>query len=62
MRRSILGERLFAAANYVVVMLFTVFCFLPFYLLVISSLTDQQVLQLDGYSLWPRKFSIVAYK
>ncbi len=62
MRRSILGERLFAAANYVVVMLFTVFCFLPFYLLVISSLTDQQVLQLDGYSLWPRKFSIEAYK
>ena len=62
MRRSKLGERLFAGANYFVVILFTVFCFLPFYLLVISSFTDQQVLQLDGYSLWPRKFSIEAYK
>ncbi|MCJ7739673.1 MAG: carbohydrate ABC transporter permease [Anaerolineae bacterium] len=62
MRRSKLGEQLFAGANYVVVILFTVFCFLPFYLLVISSFTDQQVLQLDGYSLWPRKFSIEAYK
>lgn len=62
MRRSKLGERLFAGANYVVVILFTVFCFLPFYLLVISSFTDQQVLQLDGYSLWPRKFSLEAYK
>jgi len=62
MRRSKLGERLFVGANYLVVLLFTVFCFLPFYLLVISSLTDQMVLQLDGYSLWPRKFSIEAYK
>ena len=62
MRSSKLGERLFAGANYTVVILFTVFCFLPFYLLVISSFTDQQVLQLDGYSLWPRKFSIEAYK
>ena len=42
--------------------LFTLFCFLPFYLLVISSFTDQQVLQVDGYSLWPRKFSIEAYQ
>jgi len=62
MRSSKLGERLFAGANYTVVILFTVFCFLPFYLLVISSFTDQQVLQLDGYSLWPRKFSIEAHK
>ena len=62
MKSSKLGERLFAGANYTVVILFTVFCFLPFYLLVISSFTDQQVLQLDGYSLWPRKFSIEAYK
>ena len=62
MRSSKLGERLFAGANYTVVILFSVFCFLPFYLLVISSFTDQQVLQLDGYSLWPRKFSIEAYK
>jgi len=62
MRRSRLGERLFAGANYLVVTLFTGFCFLPFYLLVISSFTDKQVLQLDGYSLWPRKFSLEAYK
>ena len=62
MRRSRLGERLFAGTNYTVATLFTVFCFLPFYLLVISSLTDQKVLQLDGYSLWPRKFSLEAYK
>ena len=39
MRRSKLGERLFVGANYFVVILFTIFCFLPFYLLVISSLT-----------------------
>ncbi len=62
MRRGNLGDKLFAGFNYTVVALFTLFCFLPFYLLVISSFTDQQVLQLDGYSLWPRKLSIEAYK
>lgn len=62
MRHGKLSEKLFIVANYLIVILFTLFCFLPFYLLVISSFTDQQVLQVDGYSLWPRKFSIEAYR
>jgi putative aldouronate transport system permease protein len=53
---------LFIAGNYTIVTLFTLFCFLPFYVLVISSVTEKQVLQLDGYQLWPRKFSLEAYQ
>ena len=56
------GDQLFLIGNYFIVTIFTLFCFLPFYVLVISSVTDKQVLQLDGYQLWPRKFSLEAYQ
>ncbi len=56
------GDKLFVAGNYIIVTVFAFFCFLPFYLLLISSVTDKQVLQLDGYQLWPRKFSLEAYQ
>jgi putative aldouronate transport system permease protein len=62
MRYTKLSDRLFTAFNYVAVSVFTLLCFVPFYLLVISSLTDAQVLQVDGYTLWPRKFSLEAYR
>jgi putative aldouronate transport system permease protein len=62
MRYTKLSDKLFTAFNYVAVSVFTLLCFVPFYLLVISSLTDAQVLQVDGYTLWPRKFSLEAYR
>jgi putative aldouronate transport system permease protein len=34
----------------------------PFILLLMSSLTDEQALITNGYSFWPKKFSIYAYK
>jgi ABC-type glycerol-3-phosphate transport system permease component len=60
--KQAMGGRLFSAFNYVVTALFALFCLLPFYLLVISSLTDKHVLQTDGYKLFPRKLSIEAYQ
>ena len=62
MRYTKLSDKLFTTFNYVAVSVFTVLCFVPFYLLVISSVTDAQVLQVDGYTLWPRKFSLEAYR
>jgi putative aldouronate transport system permease protein len=62
MKYTKLSDKLFTGFNYVAVSIFTVLCFVPFYLLVISSFTDAQVLQVDGYSLWPRKFSLDAYR
>jgi putative aldouronate transport system permease protein len=62
MRYTKLSDKLFTSFNYVAVSVFTVLCFVPFYLLVISSVTDAQVLQVDGYTLWPRKFSLEAYR
>jgi putative aldouronate transport system permease protein len=62
LRHTKLDDKLFIGLSYAIVTVFTVFCFVPFYLLVISSITDQQVLQVDGYTLWPRKFSLEAYR
>jgi putative aldouronate transport system permease protein len=62
MKHTKLSDKLFVVLNYIVVSVFTLLCFLPFYVLVISSLTDKNVLQLDGYTLWPRKFSLEAYQ
>jgi len=62
MKYTKLSDKLFVAFNYVFVTIFTLLCFLPFYVMVISSLTDKNVLQVDGYTLWPRKFSIEAYQ
>lgn len=62
MKHEKLSDRLFTFVNHTAVAVFTVLCFVPFYVLVISSITDKNVLQLDGYSLWPRKFSLEAYQ
>jgi putative aldouronate transport system permease protein len=42
--------------------LLCLFCIVPFALLVISSLTDEQSLILNGYSFLPKEWSLYAYK
>ncbi|MCR5006264.1 MAG: carbohydrate ABC transporter permease [Clostridiales bacterium] len=44
-------------------MIFLVICVLaPFFLMLMSSLTDEQSLIANGYSFFPKKFSIYAYR
>lgn len=57
-----LGDRMFNAVNYVLTALFTILCFIPFYVLVIASVTEKHVLRIEGYKLWPREFSLEAYR
>ncbi len=47
---------------YVIVSLAAVACLLPFLMLVSSSFTDEMVILREGFSLFPRKFSVQAYK
>ena len=42
--------------------LYTLFCLIPLALLVIASLTDNNTLIRNGYSFFPEKFSLDAYK
>ena len=47
---------------YVIVTLVVIVCFIPFWMIVIGSLTDEQEVIEQGYSLWPQHFSLEAYK
>lgn len=41
---------------------FALICVFPFILVIMISLTDEKVLAVKGYSIWPEKFSLAAYK
>lgn len=47
---------------YTIIMLFTIFCIVPFVLVLSSSFTAENYLMKYGYNLIPRKFDITAYK
>ncbi len=46
----------------IVLMTLALFCLLPFLLLIISSFTDELTLTRNGYSFFPAKISLDAYK
>jgi putative aldouronate transport system permease protein len=52
----------FTVASYTVVSLFALFCLIPLWMIVAGSFTDEKVLSLKGYSLFPRPFSLDAYR
>lgn len=41
---------------------FSVFCILPFILIISSSFSDERALLLNGFSLFPKQVSLLAYK
>ncbi|MCX4269392.1 MAG: carbohydrate ABC transporter permease [Lachnospiraceae bacterium] len=47
---------------YLFILIFSVLCVIPFLLVVSSSFTQEQALTTYGYSIWPREFSLDAYK
>ena len=47
---------------YLFITLFAAACLIPFILVISSSLTQEQALTTYGYSLWPKEFSLDAYK
>jgi multiple sugar transport system permease protein/putative aldouronate transport system permease protein len=42
--------------------IFSIFCIVPFILLVSSSLSDEKAVQTTGFVLFPKEFSLFAYK
>lgn len=46
----------------VVLSILTLMCILPMILLLMASITDEQILIMNGYSFIPKKFSLSAYK
>lgn len=54
--------RLFRTVGYVLVTLCAAVCLVPFIIIVSSSLTSEQSIIRGGYALWPREFSLEAYR
>ncbi len=47
---------------YAFLTIFAIICVLPFILILSGSLTDNSTIVREGYGLWPKKFSLEAYK
>lgn len=47
---------------YILIILVSLICFLPFWLIVIGSLSSENDIVQFGYALWPRNFSLESYK
>lgn len=52
----------FTVVSYIVVTVFALFCLIPLWMIVAGSFTDETVLALKGYSLFPAPFSLSAYE
>ena len=50
------------AVFYLFLLIFALICLFPLLLVVISSFTDEQTLLMNGYSLFPKKWSVAAYR
>lgn len=47
---------------YTVIILFSVVCLYPFVLVLATSFTSEAKILSEGYSIWPKEFSVDAYK
>ncbi len=56
------GAIVFQVVINLILVLLALCCILPFILLLLASFTDESVLLADGYSFFPRKFSLAAYQ
>jgi multiple sugar transport system permease protein/putative aldouronate transport system permease protein len=55
-------DRTIILVAYLFIAVFAVLCLIPFFLVLGSSFTDEVTLVRNGYNMWPRKFSLSAYK
>jgi len=56
------GSKSFAIVGYSVMTIVTVISFIPFWLMLMASISDEMSVLTEGFSLIPHKFSLAAYK
>lgn len=54
-------DRGIIAVSHIVLALFSIACVAPFVLLIITSLSDELAITLNGYSFFPQKLNLAAY-
>ena len=55
-------EKRFQILAHIILALLSALAVIPFVLMIVSSLTDNNTLVANGYSFWPEKWSIYAYE
>ncbi|MDR1277852.1 MAG: carbohydrate ABC transporter permease [Treponema sp.] len=60
--RESAGDRMLTGLCYGVIFIFTVVCLIPFVIALSASFSDELSIARDGFSLFPRRFSLSAYK
>ena len=56
------SQIVFEIVGYFVITLFCLFCLFPLILIIAGSFTENTILMREGYKLWPKVFSVDAYK
>ena len=56
------GDRVVTVFCYIIVLIFTVCCLIPFILAIAASFTNEMSLAREGYQFWPSEFSTKAYE
>lgn len=63
MRKYLLNsENRFRLIVLIILIILTIFCLTPFVLMISASLTDEQVLIMEGYKFFPKKIGLRAYE
>ncbi|WP_127495694.1 carbohydrate ABC transporter permease [Paenibacillus glycanilyticus] len=60
--KSSLENKALDLFSYLFMALFSIFCIVPFILILSSSLSDEKSVQLTGFALIPKQFSLFAYE
>ncbi|MGM0883194.1 MAG: carbohydrate ABC transporter permease [Bacillota bacterium] len=55
------SDRLLKVIIYVLLTIFAIYCVIPFVTVISSSLSAESAILRDGYSIWPREFTLAAY-
>jgi putative aldouronate transport system permease protein len=59
--RAGIGNKIFNFLNYSFLVLFSFFCLMPFWIMIVASFTDDFALRQNGYLPWISKFSVESY-
>ena len=57
-----IGDNILMTSFYSFVIIFSVLCIIPFWLVISSSFANETTLVRYGYTLWPRQWSLAAYR
>lgn len=55
-------DRLLKILFYIFLVIFSVYCLIPFAAVIASSFSSEMAIMKDGFSLWPKEFTVNAYK